>query len=901
MNKRQLIKKFQKNPKKYWYLDFFKRKGFERKKCKSCGKFFWTLDQDQKICNDSSCRPYEFIDNPPTKKKFDYFDLWKKIKKFFEEEGHKNVERYPVIARWFPDLYFTIAGVVDFYRKNNSNFVFELPENPVVMLQPSLRFNDIPQVGVSGRHWTCHSHLEQASLYDGKNGYWKERCIELDYRMLKDILGIKPEMINFIEDAWLGPGAFGYSLEYHVNGLELGNAVFTEFKGTPDNYKPLDKKLIDMGAGFDRFVWISQGTPTNYDVLWGNLIDKMKKKSGIEFNEKFFKKYSKLSGVLNLDEVDSIKQSKKKVAKKIGVSYGELEEKIGPMQAIYSIADHVQTLLFATADGGIPSNIGGGYNLRVILRRALSFIKEYNFDFDLVWIAEKIANYWKPLYPELSENLENFKKILEIEKKKYKKSRKNAKKNLKRIFTRGEKITEKKLIDLYDSQGISPELVKKIGEEHNRKVKIPEDFYKKVTEKHEKNKTKTKKHPVEKEKLEGLKKTRKLFYKDIFEFEARVLKIIGNFVILNKTAFYPRGGGQENDKGKIENSKVFDVEKIDGIVLHKMNKINFKEGDRVKCKVDKKRRKQLTQHHTATHIINASAGEVLGDHVWQAGSKKNMKKAHLDISHYKNLSKEEIKEIEKKANEIIQKNYKVKREILDRPEAEKKYGFKIYQGAAVPSKKLRIISIDNVEHEACGGNHVNSTGEIEKIKILKTEKPHDGAVRLVYVGGEAAKKFEEKCEKTIRKLEKTFNVKKEKVPNKVKELIEKFKRNRKRIDKLKEKIALMKTKELKFEKMGGYKVLIREIKGNRGELKKISLEMSNKDTIIFLFGLNKKISIFASTGEEVDVDIGKIVSKISKFLGGKGGGSEKLGQGFGTKREKIPEAKKKIKEMIKNE
>lgn len=898
MNKGQLIKKLQKNPKKYWYLDFFKERGFKRKKCKNCGKFFWTLKQGQEICNDSSCRPYEFIGSPPTKRKFGYFELWKKIKKFFEEEGHTHVKRYPVLCRWFPDLYFTIAGVVDFYRKNNSNFVFELPKNPVVVLQPSLRFNDIPQVGVSGRHWTCHSHLEQASLYNGKKGYWKERCIELDYRMLKDVLGVKPELINFTEDAWLGPGAFGYSLEYHVNGLELGNAVFTEFKGTPNNYRKMDKKLIDMGAGFDRLVWISQGTPTNYDVLWGNLTKKMKKKSGIEFDEKFFKKYSKLAGLLNLDEVEDIKKAKKEVAKKLGVSYEKLEEKIGPIQAIYAIADHIQTLLFAIADGGIPSNIGGGYNLRVILRRTLSFIEEFDFDLDLSWIAEKIANYWKPLYPELSENLENFKKIIAIEKKKYQEKKKKANKNLNRIFKRREKITEDKLINLYDSKGISPELVKKIGEKYNTQVKIPEDFYKKVTEKHEKNKTKTKKYPIEKNKLKDLEKTKKLFYDDVFEFEAKVLKIIGNFVVLEKTAFYPRSGGQENDKGKINNSKVFDVEKINGIILHKVDEINFEEEDSVKCKVNKKRRKQLTQHHTATHIINASTREVLGDHIWQGGSKKGIEKAHLDVSHYKNLSKNEIKEIEKKANKIIQKDWKVKREILDRPVAEKKYGFRIYQGAAVPSKKLRIISIDDIEHEACGGNHVNSTGEIEKIKILKTEKPHDGAVRLVYVAGKAAKEFEEKCEKILEKLEKILNSEKEEIPDEVEKLINRFKRNRKRIDKLKEKIALSKTKGLEFEKIKGREVLIKEIRANKDELKKISLEMTNKDTVIFLFGLNKKINIFASAGKEVKINIGKIVSEISRLLGGKGGGSDKLGQGFGTKKEKISEAKEKIREMI---
>jgi len=384
MNKKYLIKKFQEHPKRFWYLDFFKEHGFVRKKCIKCGKFFWTLDDNQNICNDSSCRPYEFIGNKITKKKFDYFELWKKTKKFFEKEGHTNVKRYPVICKWFPDLYFTIAGVVDFYRKTGNDFTFELPENPVVILQPALRFNDIPQVGVSGRHWTCHSHLEQASLYDGKNGYWKERCIEIDYKMLTDLLGISPEAINFIEDAWLGPGAFGYSLEYHVAGLELGNAVFTEFKGTPDKFVEMKKKLIDMGAGFDRFVWISQGTPTNYDAILGDIIKKMVKKTGIIYEKKIFERYSKLSGTLNVEENKNIKKAKEHIANEIGIDENDLNRKIEPMQAIYAIVDHTQTLLFAISDGGIPSNIGGGYNLRVVLRRILNFKEKYIKPYHLV-------------------------------------------------------------------------------------------------------------------------------------------------------------------------------------------------------------------------------------------------------------------------------------------------------------------------------------------------------------------------------------------------------------------------------------------------------------------------------------------------------------------------------------
>ena len=107
----------------------------------------------------------------------------------------------------------------------------------------------------------------------------------------------------------------------------------------------------------------------------------------------------------------------------------------------------------------------------------------------------------------------------------------------------------------------------------------------------------------------------------------------------------------------------------------------------------------------------------------------------------KDYRKRVVEKIQKKANEIVKKNYKIKKEVLPRPEAEKKYGFRIYQGAAVPSKILRIISIDDIEHEACGGTHLDQTKDAGKIVILKTEKPHDGIVRISYVSGEAAEKY----------------------------------------------------------------------------------------------------------------------------------------------------------------
>ena len=213
MDKKGLIKYLQKDWEKYWKIDFLVDKGFNRYQCKKCKKFFWSVKKDD-TCNDTTCKTLEFLDRKMMNKSYDYFQAWDAIKKFFVKNKHHALERYPTVCRWFP-LYFTIAGIVDFYRMDGNEFTFEFPKTPVILLQPSMRFNDIDLVGQTGAHWTCHGHIEQAGT-----SYWKEEAIRLDYELLTEVFGINPEEIHFIEDAWIGPGAFGYSLEFFVPGIE---------------------------------------------------------------------------------------------------------------------------------------------------------------------------------------------------------------------------------------------------------------------------------------------------------------------------------------------------------------------------------------------------------------------------------------------------------------------------------------------------------------------------------------------------------------------------------------------------------------------------------------------------------------------------------------------------------
>ena len=406
MNKEELRKKFSQEPEKYYKVRLFDELGFVRRHCKNCGKFFWTLT-DRQVCPDTTCQEYEFIGNSPTKVKLDYVETWNAIEKFFVKNGHASVRSYPVVNRWFPGLYFTIASISAFQRSVMGETVFEFPYNPLIIPQVCLRFNDIPNVGVTGRHSTSFVMIGQHSLYDGKNGYWKDRCIDLDFKLLTEIFKIDPREISFVEDVWVGPNAFGYSLEYFVRGLELGNAVFTEFLGTPDKYTIMKDKIIDMGAGLERFAWLINATPTSYDSIFGPVIDKLKTK--IQYDKELFFKYSKVAGNIDLENVRNFIDVKKKISQQLNVNFKELLEKTQQIEAAYAICDHSKTLLYAINDGLLPSNVGGGYNLRVILRRALSFIEEFDLDIDLFDVCKMHATFLKRLDPRVKENLSDIK------------------------------------------------------------------------------------------------------------------------------------------------------------------------------------------------------------------------------------------------------------------------------------------------------------------------------------------------------------------------------------------------------------------------------------------------------------------------------------------------------------
>ena len=890
MDKAEILREFSSDPDRYYKVKLFEEQGFERKSCSTCRRFFWTMDSNRIACPDHGDDTYSFIGNPPTKKRFDYSEAWKQVESFFTKNGHTSVNRYPVVCRWRDDLYFTIASVVDFQRVMGSKVVFEFPANPLVVPQTCLRFKDLENVGVTGRHFSSFCMIGQHSIPNDK-GYWKDECVDLDYRLVTEQFGIQKEKVVFVEDVWAGGGSFGSSLEYFVNGLELGNAVFTEFQGELGKHTTLDQKVIDMGAGLERFAWITMGTPTAYDCCFGPITNHLFEKIGIEKESTLLTNYF-TAVAKNLEVYDDLHDVRKHAVQQAGVTPNQVQKIITPLEGMYLIADHLRTLIFAISDGALPSNVGGGYNLRMMLRRIIGTMDRMRLKLDINELVDMHIDYLKETYPELDENRDEVKTILKIESERYVESKSRMQKIGSKLKEKGRPPTVDELITLYESDGVTPDYLREIDVIEE----IPSTFYSKLSDLHQS----AKKETVQKLPLEGLAETDMLFYKDDpMEFEAKVLKAFDGNVVLDRTSFYARGGGQEPDYGTISGFKVTDVNKHADIVVHTLEGGTPKEGETVSCKVDSTRRSNITKNHTSTHILNSSSRGVLGTWVWQHSAFKEDDHARLDITHHSSLTNEQVQKIEQAANNIVQKDMPVTIENYDRGTAEQKYGFRIYQGGVVPVKSVRIVSIEDFDVEACGGTHVKKTKDVELIKITKTKRIQDGVVRIEFVSGPTAHEYVKRQQVQQEKNKADAAAKEER--DKQREILK---------EKAREKIP----------------ILLEQIPASTGrtEIEGITVESGQfcftdstdydeyfhinfgkklvnsvpKCAYCGVFEVGSTVRAIVYCGEESGKNAGDIAKQIAGVMGGSGGGDAKFAQGGGKDTSKKDEAIAKAKSLI---
>lgn len=914
--KKELATQFK--DKKYYTVELFKELDFTWKTCPVCGHGFWTLDPDRPVCGETACvGSYQFI-GKILAGGWDFHKTIEKWTTFFERHGHTILTAYPVVSRWRDDMEFTIASIADFQPWVLKKVV-PPPANPLVVPQPCIRFggefNDLDNIGKTGRHMTSFIMGGQHAFYGAglEGGYWMDRCIELNWKFLTEELKLAPEEITYVSSFWLGGGNFGPTLEAFARGLEIVNNVFMQYELlNGSQFRQMDMQVIDVGWGIERTAWITQGTPTIYEATFGPVLDWLIAECGVEVDWDFLNRYSPLSGLLNVDEVVNIDNERRKIVKLLNIDFEEFSRRLGPIEALYAIADHTRTLVFTLADGAIPSNVGGGYNLRNILRRAITLTEVYNFEIDLVELLFKHLEYLKKSYPGVENGRSIIKEIFHVEENRYRVTMKKGAQYVRRKFESQPSLTCDELVTLYISQGIPPEMVQEIGSKKGKPIEICGDFWARVAQAVEQKQhiPESMEQPIDRKlelAFEGCPPPQKLYYaapqgQYQHEFDAQVVKIVDNYVALDQTAFYPEGGGQAYDNGSLNGIQVTAVFTVAGTIVHELKQVPpFKEGDTVHGIIDWNRRIALMRHHAATHIVNSAARNVLGNHVWQVGADKTTERARLDISHYERITPEQMRQIELEANRIVMENRPISVEWLDRNEAERRYGFTIYQGGAVPGKELRICTVEGWDVEACGGLYPVSAGELGYIKIVNTERIQDGVARLTFSAGIKAVEKIQQLEKVLEEAAGYVSVPKMALPRTVKRFFDEWKELKKQIEALRQQMAEQIAPSLlaSATMVNNIAVVVNERDLLPEEMIEVAKKVLEKHerVVVVLAAKRDRVTLVGAVSK-INIQISEILNELAQIVGGRAGGRGQIAQGGGPDVSRFDEMLVKAKELL---
>mmetsp|Transcript_41744 Transcript_41744/g.37157 ORF Transcript_41744/g.37157 Transcript_41744/m.37157 type:complete len:263 (+) Transcript_41744:645-1433(+) len=217
----------------------------------------------------------------------------------------------------------------------------------------------------------------QVFNYPDKYVFFKEEMVEFIHRWLTEGLKIDPDEITYLEDVWAGGGNCGPSIEFFIRGMEVGNIVFMQYKTFHDGTREdLPIKIIDFGGGLERVSWLLNGKPTSYIDTFKNAFDWVTKKLEVSVNNDIWSKFGPLSCQLDIDEVEDLEKTWGDIAKKVEVEVSSLKEAITEAREVYILLDHTRTLMMIIQDGSLPSNSGGGGNVRNMLRRVFSILKK---------------------------------------------------------------------------------------------------------------------------------------------------------------------------------------------------------------------------------------------------------------------------------------------------------------------------------------------------------------------------------------------------------------------------------------------------------------------------------------------------------------------------------------------
>lgn len=657
--------------------------------------------------------------------------------------------------------------------------------------------------------------------------------------------------------------------------VEIWNLVFMQmFQDEDSKLTPLEKKNVDTGMGLERITMVVQGKTSTF-------------------------------------ETDLLKPILDEVCKMSGEKYKENEKTDISLRII---TDHARCVTFLINDGVIPGREGRNYVLRMIMRRALRHGKmlglELPFLYKLVDVV--IPNYGKS-YPELVKNAEKIKSVIRKEEEQFNKTLDRGYKLLEDLLSekKGGKciISGENAFKLYDTFGFPLELTVEIAAESGLKVDT-EGFNKEMAEQKERAKAAAHKISltddliyVDIEKQFG--STEFLGYeKD--EAEGKIIAFVEGDdyfdVILDKTPFYAESGGQVGDAGRLEGKKaggqafnldVLTTFKVNHLFVHRCSLPDeeIKIGDVLTAKIDKNRREEIRIHHTAAHLLQSALIKVLGSEVKQAGSQVEEGRTRFDFSFSRAMSGAEIKRVEKIINDWIGEKLEVSTKVMKLEEAQATGATALF--GEKYEDEVRVVSINDISKEFCGGTHARNISDIRLLKIVSESAIAAGTRRIEAVVGKAAIEYLNDKEDVIDKLSAHFKTPVDEVFSRVEKLQEENKSLQKELSSVqtvmaKQKFASYVDKAVSIE---GGKLFVEKIDAMDANAVKEGVEFLGQklgDSIIVVVAPKTEgegATIIAKVSDnfvEKGIQAGKIVSEIAQKCGGKGGGRPQFAQGGGV-------------------
>lgn len=871
---------------------------------------------------------------------------------FFKQRGHLIQPSAPLSID-DPTLLFPIAGMVPL----KAFFLGEKkpPASRLASCQLCFRTNDLDRVGETFYHHTLFEMLGNFSLGDyfkkeacqwswefvvkemglSQHRIWVTVFREDDetYQIWKEI-GIPPSRIlrkgeeeNFWSLGEVGPcgpdteiffdrggecGCSGMRCSPGCNKcsrwVEIWNLVFMQFnRDNKGELSPLPSKNIDTGMGLERVASVLQGVESDYDTDLFNPI---------------------LLWLRNM------------------LPGNTKEEK-----SLRVITDHLRALTFLLGEGILPSNTGKGYVTRRIIRRACRFGRKLGlrdaFLYEGVPIVTKMM--LKP-YPHLKEEEEKIVLITKAEEE-----------NFRTTLSRGMGILEgiiqklkgdgkglipgKDVFRLYDAYGFPKELTEEMAREEGLIIDR-EGYDKLLTEQKERGRKITLKINVEEmvrigDKVnvatsdvtgvagrifEKLKLERNLHTAKIFQGhrklrlnttliaiikEGRELEKIKEGeaeLILFSTSFYPEGGGQTGDRGKIFNeagcAEVLDTQRIDDqIILHRvrMLKGELKKASRVVAEVNEKRRKAVARAHTATHLLQAALREVLGETVKQSGSLVGENRLRFDFSYSSPSNDEQLKRITSLINEKIRENLSVTVKEMNLKEAQEKGAIALFEPKY--KEKVCLVTMGKFSQEVCGGTHLSSTGEIGILRIINESSIASGIRRIEALVGEKALQLVEEKESLLRKISDLLETGESTILARIEEKNHKLQEQQEQMKEWQKRLAEIEMENLmqKVSRVGDIKIVTGEWQDLSSEIlrqtaERLKAKLKKGIVVLASIAQRKAFLVVASNQKKLPAD--KIIKEVCRIAGGSGGGRWDFAQGGTSLPHKVGQALKEVPLII---